>query len=206
MTTLNLQVSASSDDAYQDAGGSADITSVAAVMGTGTAASSPDRAYGVRFLTVTIPQGATITSAALTVSKRGTQFNDVRGTWFGQAADNAATFAAAEDMTARAQTSASVACSENINRTDATYYSFPVGASFVAIVQEIVNRAGWASGNAMVLVFIGDNATSFTSTDVNSYDNSTSLAAKLDIDYAIPRLAQPMMLVNPPLPFAWLEV
>jgi hypothetical protein len=206
LTTLNLQVNASGNDAYQDSGGSAIIVDTSSAIGTGTAASSPDRTYGVRFVSVTIPQGASITSANLTICKRGTQFNNVEGTWRGEAADNAAAFTLGEDMTTRAQTSASVACSENINRTDATYYAFPTGASWVAIVQEIVNRGGWASGNALVLLFIGDSANSFTSTDINSYDNSTSLAAKLDIDYAIPRLAQPMLISNPPLPFAWLEV
>jgi hypothetical protein len=206
LTTLNLQVGASSDDAYQDSGGTANITSAAAAAGTGTSGVTPLRTYGVRFTSVTIPQGASIVSANLTVCKRNTTFNDVRGTWFGQADDNAATFSGGEDMTARTQTSATVVCSENISRTDGVFYAFPTGASWVSIVQEIVNRSGWASGNAMVFVFIGDNASSFTSTDVNSYDNSPSVAAKLDIDYSLPRLAQPMLLVNPPLPFDRLEV
>ena len=183
MTVLNLQVNASANDAYQDSGGTADIVATSANYGTGTAASSPDRAVGLRFTNVTIPQGATINSATLTQKKNGTEWSLVEFTWRGQAADNAAAFSAGEDLTARTQTTASVACSENSNHADATFYSLPAGADLKTIVQEIVDRAGWASGNALVMLAIGDSTNSFASDAYWQYDNAAADAAKLDIDY-----------------------
>lgn len=183
MTVLNLQVNASANDAYQDSGGTADITATSANVGTGTAASSPDRAVGLRFTNVTIPQGATINSATLTQKKDSTEWSLVEFTWRGQAADNAAAFSNGEDLTARSLTTASVSCSENTNHTDATFYSLPAGADLKTIVQEIVDRAGWASGNALVMLAIGDSANSFASDAYWQYDNAAADAAKLDIDY-----------------------
>src|SRR5262249_28731317 len=47
-----------------------------------------------------------------------------------------------------------------------------------AVIQEIVNRSGWASGNAIALVITGTGArTAFT------YDGSTTQAAVLHLEY-----------------------
>lgn len=183
MTVLNLQVNASANDAYQDSGDTADITATGAVYGTGTASASPDRTVGLRFTNVTIPPGATINSATLTQKKNGNEWSTVIFTWRGEAADNAAAFSGGEDMTARALTTASVSCSENTNHTGGTFYSLPAGADLKTIVQEIVDRAGWASGNALVMLAIGDSASSFASNSYFQYDNAAADAAKLDIDY-----------------------
>ena len=48
-----------------------------------------------------------------------------------------------------------------------------------SIVQEIVDQGGWASGNAMALLLYGVAA----SLRITSYNTSTTLCARLAIDY-----------------------
>lgn len=182
-----FMVTASSDDAYQDSGGTADIAATAATIGTGTTGVSPKRVCGFRFLSINIPKDATIDEAIPMVAKRNTAFATVTGSWYGQLAANATTFVAAEDMDGgRTKTSASVACSaENINRINGTRYGFPQNTDLKTIIQEIVNQATWASGNALVLLFVGDGGSSFASTEINEYDNSSALAMRLAITWRV---------------------
>jgi hypothetical protein len=182
-----FMVTASSDDAYQDSGGTADTTATAATIGTGTVGAATKRVCGFRFLSVNIPNKATIDAAIPMVSKRNTAFATVTGTWFGQLAANAATFSTGEDLdTARTKTSASVACAaENINRIDLTRYGFPQDTDLKAIIQEIVNQATWASGNALVLLFVGDGGSSFASSEINQYDNATTSAMRLAVTWRV---------------------
>lgn len=52
-----------------------------------------------------------------------------------------------------------------------------------SIIQEIVNRSGWASGNALV-IFIDDNGTTINGGgDFSTYDENPAYAAELTIDY-----------------------
>ena len=179
------QVGASSDDAYQDSGGTADITSTGATIGTGTIVALL-RANGFRFLSVAIPPGATIVEAIPMVSKRTTQFASVGGTWYGEKVASAATFSNGEDLNVRTKTTASVVCSaENINRIDLTRYGFPQETDLKAIIQEIIDQSTWASGNNLALLFIGNSGTPFTSTDINHYDNASNLAMRLAITWRV---------------------
>lgn len=113
---------------------------------------------GLRFAGLAIPQGAEITSAYVQfqVDERGKGESSL--VFRGQQADNAPSFtSAANDISSRPTTSASVAWSPS------TAIWAVVGAagpdqrtpSLTAVLQEIVNRPGWASGNALVIVVTG---------------------------------------------------
>jgi hypothetical protein len=54
------------------------------------------------------------------------------------------------------------------------------------IVQEIVDRGDWSSGNAIALLFISDNRVSPEPARFRSYDGVPAEAAKLTIDYSPP--------------------
>jgi hypothetical protein len=54
------------------------------------------------------------------------------------------------------------------------------GLTVTSIVQEIVNQGGWASGNAMALLLYGVASCAI---QITSYDTSTTLCARLAIDY-----------------------
>jgi hypothetical protein len=52
-----------------------------------------------------------------------------------------------------------------------------------SIVQEIVNREGWSSGNALTILMLGDTTNNYR-LRMTSHDGDDTLAAKLDITYA----------------------
>lgn len=59
-------------------------------------------------------------------------------------------------------------------------YSAP---SLTTIIQEIVNRAGWASGNALAIAVINTDPTSNDFHDWKTFDSGAANAAKLTIIY-----------------------
>jgi hypothetical protein len=95
-------------------------------------------------------------------------------TWYGELATNAAAFTTtASDITNRSLTTATTVWSgANIGAGDHDL-------TVTSIVQEIVNQGGWASGNAMALLMYGTTAI----LQITSYDTSTTLCARLAIDY-----------------------
>lgn len=101
---------------------------------------------GIRFPALNVPQGATITSATLALASatNGTGTSGTSwGKWFGDAVDNAGawTQSSRPDQITRTTAFSPVAMAPTdsaVNNHDVT-----------AIVQEIVNRPGWQSGNAI---------------------------------------------------------
>jgi len=113
-------------------------------------------AVGLRFTGITLPPGAVITDAYVQFRADEVGTGTASLAISAQAADNAATFAAtAGNLTARPLTSATapwtppdwptVGAAGPAQRTD----------NISAVVQEVVNRPGWASGNALVLLVTG---------------------------------------------------
>ena len=125
----------------------------------------------LRFTNVTIPVGATITSARLTVytnaNMGGASSNDkvrVRG----EAADNPAAISSSSDAQTRYAnlTTASVDWYVWEANGPITGADQPVlSPSLNTVVQELVDRVGWASGNAML----------FFAHDLGTYDNSLAM-------------------------------
>lgn len=170
-------MSASADDAFEDTAGTV-VTN-----GLFAAVDNTDEWAGFRWQGVTIDQGDTINTAVLSVSFNSTASDEPRVTFYGEDADNAALFTTAgSSISSRTRTTASV----NWHSTDlgAVSYSFVAAPDLSAIVQEIVDRGGWANGNSLVIVCNqtppSDSARDFT---VQTYDQTSAYAAKLDIDY-----------------------
>jgi hypothetical protein len=109
---------------------------------------------GIRFQGVAIPQGATITSAVIEFTTDDTDSVSTSLIIHGQAADNPPTFTLANhNISGRAETAAQVSWN-NIpawNLIGETHQT----PGLTSIVQEIVNRPGWVSGNAMVFKVTG---------------------------------------------------
>ena len=168
MATWSGACGASADDAKQS-GTAMSLTASMSVV-------SATHYLGGRFQNVTVPQGATINSATLTVNVPSTINDTPAGvTWYGELATNAAAFTTtASDITNRALTTATTVWSgTDIGTGDHDL-------TVTSIVQEIVNQGGWASGNAMALLLYGVASCSI---QITSYDTSTTLCARLAIDY-----------------------
>ncbi|MBN1116828.1 MAG: T9SS type A sorting domain-containing protein [Bacteroidales bacterium] len=121
-----------------------------------------------RFQNVTIPQGENIVSAILTIYAHEDEEDEAKITVYGEATDNSEAFSETEALADRTFTTASVAWNCSDSWTMWQPYASPDLAS---IIQEIVDRPGWTSGNSLTLFMQGqdqgasllDNARDFES-------------------------------------------
>lgn len=107
---------------------------------------------GFRFTTVSIPKGATVSSASLAVKCSGYAEGATNCNIYGDDTDDAATISTSSgtNLTSRTQT------------TNYGTISLPSGAKWgtaasstdlASTIEEIVGRSGWASGNDICLIF-----------------------------------------------------
>lgn len=140
---------------------------------------------GIVWPNVTIPQGATIVSAVITFTSTEARSGAMTVTVHGQDVDNAAEFAAtAADISGRTLTTATV------NWTPAAWsigveYDSP---NLASIVQEIVDRPGWASGNRLCII-IGSHATERRT--AWAYNGAPADAPVLTVNYTVTPPAAP---------------
>lgn len=132
---------------------------------------------GIRFQGVAIPQGSTILSAALRLTVYGAATGTVCNVKIrAEDSDSAAAFSDLTDFTSRAETSAGVNWSNLGAYGLGDLVSTP---NISAVIQEVVDRAGWVSGNDLVL-FLDDNGS-----DIDAYRRFTTFESKA---YAVPVL------------------
>ena len=217
MTTLNLQVNTSGGDAHagsinNDSGRTvttgANINSLTDnPLSPGSHGNNDEYTAAFRFTGVTVPQGSTINSASFKLTGQATYnagANTVSFLVSAEAHDNAPALVATgsgenlRSSTGTAPRPRTTAVSAAWNQTSIvvdTEYSIDV----TSVIQEIVNRAGWVSGNA-ILIIVDTNTTTTLNEwqDYYSYDGSTTKAAKLDIDYTVAG-TKGILLSRPPL-------
>ena len=177
VTTLNLQVASGNDDAHEAETGYGFTVSDPNLL-IQAAANNYDRWWaGLRFDGVTIPQGATITSASLQTYK--TSSNDILATIYAEDVDDADDFSTTADVSGRTLTTASATWTDS----SGTVSDWVTSADISSVIQEIVDRGSWASGNALVVIVAGRANGSNVSGFIRSYNGDTIYAAKLDIEY-----------------------
>jgi hypothetical protein len=155
--TLDIRVN-HDDDTNEErvVGGATDWHSSDLELGAESGGTSGLQIVGVRFLNVSIPQGAIITNAFIEFTTDETDSEDTDLVIEGEADDNAARFTnVAGQMATRTRTTASVAWDNvpawgTVGETGVKQQTPDVKT----IVQEIVDRSGWA-GNAMVFFITG---------------------------------------------------
>jgi len=150
-TTVDRRVAASSDDAEEDAAG----TFIVGSSDLELVFDGSNQWVGMRFTNVTIPRGAAVTRAYIQFQAKELQSEVTTLTIRGQAADNAATFSTSSIVSTRSRTTASATWTPPawgvLNEIGANQRTVDLSP----VIQEIVNRAGWVSGNAMVIVING---------------------------------------------------
>lgn len=210
MPTLNLQVASSAGDAHagsinNDSGRSvttgAHILSspnqlTATILSPGSHGSGDEYSAAARFVSVTVPQGATISSATFKMTAQATYnagANTISYLVSAEASDNAPALtnsgagsslriSGETTLVNRPRTTAVSAAWNQNSVTADNEYSIDV----TSVIQEIVNRAGWVSGNAILIVV--DTNTTCTSgewQDYYSYDGTAAKSPKLDITYSV---------------------
>jgi hypothetical protein len=138
----------------------------------------------MRFSGIKVPQGSKIVRASLTICANPNGLEaGVDGLIEGEATDNAAAFGTTTRVIAQlATTTASKAWTwaDDNPWTGNTWYESP---DISAVVQEIVDRAGWASDNALVIIYTFNQQTFGDERRFWSYDGDPTKAAKLSITY-----------------------
>lgn len=136
----------------------------------------------IRFPNVTVPQGATITSAYLYITADGTVGTQPWLTKiYGNDVDNATAPTTFAGYDALVRTTAAVDWDPTV-WTTATEYQSP---DISSIIQEIVDRGSWASGNAMQLLWVGDDGAGNNGKRVagHSHNVNPAEAPRLEINY-----------------------
>ena len=182
MTTVNLAVIDGDDDAYEDGnGGSFSNSNDRLLIRSSTTAASRFNS-GMRFPSATIPAGATIDSCVWQVYAKASD-DDMEADIFFNDVDDAVDFADDADVTTRiasAATSAGVTWSELTLDAPAQYASSP---SLVAPCQEVIDRPGWASGQALCVLAEGRNQATVRRMEGAAFEFTGSTESLLDIDY-----------------------
>lgn len=176
MTILNRQVAASEDDAFENSSGV--VTLNATAVGILDIANE----WGIfRFQNVTIPQGSTITSAIFEGMPNDAANDEPNCPMFCEDVDNSAQpTTGANDISSRARTTATVTWnSADLGADGSTFFAAP---DIAALVQEVIDRPGWVSGNALSVIIqsAGDAARDLA---LQAWDTNPAQAAKLTIDY-----------------------
>ncbi len=174
--TLEVRVAASTDDAEQQADQSMYLTSsdLELVYDGG------DQTVGMRFTGVAIPQGTSISDAHVQFQVDETPSGPTSLTIHGEATDDAVTFGAADsDISNRDTTDAAVSWTPEPwpNRGEAGVDQRT--PNIASIIQEIVSRGGWASGNALAIIITGTGERV-----AESYDGESSAAPLLHVNYS----------------------
>src|SRR3990172_3081133 len=143
------------------------------------------RNLSLLFKSITIPQGATITSAKITFTDNSSPFNPttIHYRLIGVDEDNTGDFVASPLSTCRTrtQTTAVVDWDATFTPSSGTTRDTP---DLKDIIQEIVNRGGWSSGNTIGIYLYDDGTTPEYYYDYKYYFGSAGSAPLLTIVYA----------------------
>jgi hypothetical protein len=177
---VDQRIASSSDDAEERADKTMTLTSTD--LEFLEESGGTQRAVGMRWTNVQIPQGAIITDAHIIFTASQIGANPVSINFNGQASDDAPPFTTANrNISSRTRTDARVQWT-NIPpwNTVGEEWTTP---DLSRIIQEIVNRPGWAPGNSLVIwATLPYNAPTGPRIAA-SYDLNPSQAPRLHVEY-----------------------
>jgi hypothetical protein len=131
---------------------------------------------GMRFNNIAVPKGATITSAIIEFTAEKSESGATSVAFQAEAQDNAPAFAATpHNISNRIKMANSMAWNNIPAWTAGQKYQSPNVAN---IIQELVNRTGWTSGNSVVFVVSGSGQRS-----ADLINSGSGMEPKLSITY-----------------------
>ena len=189
---VEKRVGASADDAEEGVT-SGSVTTASGDLGMALDGSTP-QIVGVRFSGLAIPQGATIFEAWIQFGVDETGSGAATLTLQAQTADNSAAFqAAAQNISSRTRTAAAVTWSPAAWTTVGAAGPAQRTPDLRAILQQVVSRPGWASGNALAVIVSGTGGRI-----AKSFDGDAAGAPLLHVGYVpVPNTA-PVVTITAP--------
>ena len=175
--SVDVQISASADDAEEDSS-SISLTSSDLEL---AADHGIDQTIGMRFNNVNVPGSEVLSSAYIQFTVDEASSSTVNLTIEGQASGNAAAFDTSPgNISTRTRTSASVLWSPAAWPTPGVAGTDQRTADLSPIIQQIVNRSDWSSGNSIVVLITGSGLGARTA---ESFNGDPSGAPVLHIEY-----------------------
>jgi hypothetical protein len=184
MPTVTAQVAVGGDDLSWHNEGSGVFSTTGATILIGDSSSTDFNRWGlVRFASLAIPVGATITEAHVTVKAVGVAGTIPALTLAGVLGDNLAT------PTTRSGANALTYTTATVPWTPAAWAALTVYNSpdLKTILQEIVNQGTWTSGDSVLIAFQvprGDAFVAANALSFRSYDNTPADAAQVSVTYS----------------------
>jgi hypothetical protein len=173
--TIDAQVGASADDANENITGTVSITSTTPIMSN---SNTEGHYIGFRFQSVSVPKGATIDTAYISLNFNSTSYDDVHHNIDCEAVDNSSAFSTTtNDISGRTLTGNAVSWS-----------AVGVGTGFVnspglaVPVKAVTDRSGWASGNSLNVIMTYPGSGTYLMRII-FWDSSSTNAPKLHIEY-----------------------
>ena len=151
--TIEVRVNAGSDDAEERPSGSVTLTSSDLEL---TQDKTNQQVVGMRFTGLNIPPAAAIQTAYIQFQADEASSDDTSLTIYAEAVDNATTFTSTSgNITGRTPTAASAAWSPVPWNTVGEAGPDQQTSDIAAVIQEIVSRTGWLSGNSLAIIIAG---------------------------------------------------
>lgn len=178
-TSFNVAITDSHDDVEE----SASSGGVRRLRNTLELGNTSYPYVGLRFLNVNIPKQSTITNAYVQfVADASSGGTNVDLDIWAHASDNAPQFAGGvpNNLSSRTPTSAVVSWSVG-SWTAGHSGSAQQTEDLTEVIQEVISRPGWSSGNALALIIKHEGASNLR--EAVSYDGNSSEAPKLYVEY-----------------------
>jgi len=215
MATINLTIASGADDAVSnlpDEGwpGVAELVDAQKSIGPGwwefgwprfTPPIQNPSCGGLRFLNVAIPAGSTITAATLELYFNGILQGSPTTRVHADDHDNSAAWGNTTN-TATGRPGYRTRTTAHVHWTYGAWGSTPgwkTSLSLVAVIQEVIDRAGWASGNALSLMLLANDESWPGANKVawfKTIEAGATYAARLNITYTPP--TPPSVTIRPP--------
>ncbi|MER8464781.1 RTX toxin [Mesorhizobium sp. M1396] len=155
--------------------------------------SSTRQTVGIRFTGIDIPQGAIITGAYIQFQANEVKTGATSLLIKGEDTDDASAFTSVSfNVSSRATTDASASWTPDPWTTVGEQGPTERSPDLSAIVQEIINRSGWAALNDMAFLVTGTGTRT-----ADSYEYSPASAPLLHIEYLLPGSGSPVAFNSP---------
>gem|GEM_PF-688908 len=189
--SFETRITTGTDDAEERANGDVRLASSDLEM---TLDRGGDQTIGLRFASVTIPQGVMVADAWVQFQSDETDSGATSLTIRGEASDAPKSFSSATgNITSRPVTAASVAWAPEPWPVTGLAGDEQRTPDLTAIVQEIVDRGGWVAGSPLVLVIDGTGERV-----AESFEGDASAGALLHIEYDEPTNFTPTVSITAP--------
>ncbi len=195
--SISVQVNASSDDAEEKGlnatSGVGDMDLTSSDIELVNDGGDGDQFIGLRFGNLNIPHGAIITNAYIQFTVDETDNSPGSVSFWAEAVDSSTTFAnTTSNISTRAATADTVVWSNIPAWTNAGDAGVDQQSPDLSVlVQSIINRVGWKSGNALNILGTGTGERT-----AEAYDGTSSSAAILVVEFVVPVNAAFSILTN----------